>query len=199
MKRALERLRGVRLGRAGRVAVLSTVVAATGLAGFAQARRSTFEERSTLVDQRWAELQGELQLRMDLVAQLLHESRGAREVDLLTLLELSRARDRALAERPAIMIAPDVEAYQAVQEELTLRLARLQQQAARDPLLRASDPFQRLLTELRRNEQRIAVLEQQYNTAVRRRNAALQDVPGRITAGVYALQPSPGFRLFTAR
>ena len=149
------------------------------------------------VDQRWADVQAQLQRRQDLVPNLVAVVKGSAQHEEKTLTEVTRAR----AQAASIKLTGDdlsdpqkMAAFQQAQGQLSQALSRLMVVQERYPDLKANQAFHNLQIELEGTENRILRAREQYNGAVQQFNATINRVGGQIVNRVTGRHFEP--RLF---
>lgn len=155
--------------------------------------------RDERVEERWAQVEAQLQRRLDLVPQLVETVRGYAEHERETLVGVTQARARAMGALEATGgTAPrGPEAAQAVDEaqaELGEAIGRLLAVAEQYPDLKASANYVTLQDQLEGTENRIAVERQRYNDAVRVFNSRLRTFPTNVVGGMFSFEPREYFQ-----
>lgn len=149
--------------------------------------------RDERVNERWAQVEAQLQRRLDLIPPLVETVKGYAAHERGTLMAVTEARARMLGvlqgtagEAPRSQGAAD-EVNQA-QEELAGALGRLLALAESYPDLKASTNFVTLQDQLEGTENRIAVERQRYNDAVRGYNSRLRIFPMNVVGGMFGYE-----------
>ncbi|KAA9021624.1 LemA family protein [Niallia endozanthoxylica] len=129
------------------------------------------------VDQSYAQIENQLQRRLDLIPNLVSTVKGyaAHEEEVLT--EISDARARLAGAG-----SPEEEA--AANAELTGALSRLLVVVENYPNLKADQQFTQLMDELAGTENRLSVARKDYNEQVSVYNKKVKSFPGVIVANV---------------
>ncbi len=123
----------------------------------------------------WGNVDTTLQLRYDLIPNMVEVARSYAEHEREVFENIAEARTRYFqAQTPE----EKIEAAPGVERALS-RLLMLQEQY---PQLRASEPFRDLMVTLSGTENRINVARQRYNEAVRQLNSYVNSFFGRIVA-----------------
>lgn len=126
----------------------------------------------------WANVENQLQRRMDLIPNLVETVKGyaTHEEDVLTAVTKARA-SVAGAGTPADKMAAN--------NQLTSALSRLMVVVENYPDLKANQGFLSLQDELAGTENRIAVERRRYNETARTFNATIRKIPYMWFAGGY--------------
>jgi len=140
-------------------------------------------EANATCDEKWANIDVELQRRYDLIPNIVATVKGAAQHEEKTLDEVTQARASATQIKltgddfsdPAKMAA-----FQAAQDKLSGSLSRLLVTQEAYPDLKALPQFHDLTVELEGTENRIARARQEYNAAVKDYNAELAKVSGAV-------------------
>lgn len=140
-----------------------------------------------LVQESWRQIDVELHRRHDLIPNLVETVKGYAAHEKEVFEEVARARSAAAAPGSS-------PAQQAQQEnQLTQALGRLFAVAENYPVLRASENFQQLQTELTTTEDRIAAARRFYNANVRELNTKIESFPSNIIAGMFHFERAEYF------
>jgi LemA protein len=140
-------------------------------------------EANATCDEKWANIDVELQRRYDLIPNIVATVKGAAQHEEKTLEEVTQARASATQIKltgddfsdPAKMAA-----FQKAQDSLGGALSRLLVTQEAYPDLKAMPQFHDLAVELEGTENRIARARQEYNNAVKIYNAELAKVGGSV-------------------
>jgi len=144
----------------------------------------TYEEQ---MKASWSQVLDQYERRADLISALVDtvESFAVHEKDVLT--SVVKARDKARQARVPREIISNPAVFQSFQEsqvQVTGALARLLGIVENYPMLRSSQSFLSLQSQLDGAEKRIAAARRDYVEAVRLYNAELMTIPGRWWAAV---------------
>ncbi|MDK2824103.1 MAG: LemA protein [Clostridia bacterium] len=155
------------------------------ISGFAGAYNNlvTAEED---VNGKWAQVENQLQRRLDLIPNLVETVKGyaAHEKETFTLVTEARAKAAG-----AVSIKEKAQAN----SELSNALSRLMLVVERYPDLKANQNFIRLQDELAGTENRIAVARKDYNESVQRFNTFIKRFPNNIIAGIFNFEKQEYF------
>jgi len=156
-------------------------------------------EKDQVCEQRWADLEAQLQRRSDLIPNLVNtvKAAAASEKEILTGVLEARAKASSIQLRGEDLQDPaKVAAFQKAQEGLTGALSRLLVVQEKYPDLKSNENFRGLQVQLEGTENRILRAREQYNAAVSDYNAELGKIGGavvkRATGGTF--KPRQYFR-----
>jgi len=127
---------------------------------------------------KWAQVENQLQRRLDLIPNLVETVKGyaAHEQETFTLV--TEARSKAAG---AVSIQDKAQAN----SELTNALSRLMVIVERYPDLKANQNFLKLQDELAGTENRIAIARKDYNEAVQGFNTFIKRFPNNLIASIF--------------
>lgn len=169
-----------RFARRGLLYVLFTLLAT--LAG-ACGKYDQLVEKDQTAEQRWANVEAQLQRRADLVPNLVAVVKGSAAHEEQTLAEVTNARAKASSVQLSTDDLSDpakVEAFERAQGQLGSALSRLLVVQERYPDLKANAAFHDLQVQLEGTENRILRAREKYNEAVREYNAMLNQIGGQV-------------------
>src|SRR5262245_19548115 len=141
----------------------------------------TLVEKDQVCEQRWADIEAQLQRRYDLIPNLVNVVKGSAKHEESVLKEVTEARSQAASIKltsddltdPAKMAA-----FQKAQDQLKGSLSRLMVVQEAYPDLKANSAFHDLQVQLEGTENRLLRSREQYNDAVRDYNAELGKIRG---------------------
>jgi LemA protein len=139
--------------------------------------------KDQVCEQKWADIQAQLQRRADLIPNLVAVVRGSAAHEERTLQQVTQARAAATSmtlkaedlEDPAKMAA-----FAKAQDELRGALSRLLVVQEQYPDLKANAAFHDLQIQIEGTENRLLRSREEYNAAVAEYNAELGHVRGKI-------------------
>jgi LemA protein len=140
-------------------------------------------EANAVCDQKWADIETELQRRYDLIPNLVATVKASAAHEEKVLEEVTAARASATQIKLSADDLTDpakMAAFTEAQSKLTGALGRLLVTQEAYPDLKANAQFHDLMIELEGTENRIARSRQEYNDAVKTYNAELAKVSGRV-------------------
>lgn len=136
-----------------------------------------------MVDNAWAQVDVQLQRRLDLIPNLVETVKGYAAHERGTL-------DEVISARANVMDAKTPEAKMAAENALTGTLKSLFAVAEAYPDLKANANFQQLQNQLADTEDKISYMRQSYNDTVMKYNTAIQTFPGMLLAGSFKSRES---------
>lgn len=139
-----------------------------------------------MVDNAWAQIDVQLQRRLDLIPNLVETVKGYASHEQGTLEQVTAARS-------AVMNAGSREGKMEADNMLTGALKSLFAVAEAYPDLKANINFQQLQAELANTEDKISYMRQSYNDTVMKFNTAIQTFPAVIFAGMMGFKPRDSF------
>jgi LemA protein len=171
--RRMNALRSVLLG-----AMLAVVALLSGCQ-----RYDVLVEKNQVCDEKWADVEAQLQRRYDLVPNLVATVKGSAAHEENTLAKVTEARAQATQIKLTAddLGDPDkMAAFQKAQDELKGSLSRLMLVQEQYPDLKANAQFHALQIELEGTENRILRAREEYNAAVRDYNSELAKIAGQV-------------------
>ena len=133
------------------------------------------------VDNAWAQVNVQLQRRLDLIPNLVETVKGYASLESGTLLAVTETRTAAMA-------ATTPEARAEAENMLTGALKTLFAVSEAYPDLKASTNFLDLQAQLSETEDKISYMRQSYNDTVMKYNNGIQTFPAVIFAGMFCLR-----------
>lgn len=133
------------------------------------------------VDNAWAQVDVQLQRRLDLIPNLVETVKGYASHESGTLEGVTAARS-------ACMQAPDAASRLQAEGVLTNALKSLFAVAEAYPDLKANVNFQDLQNQLSETEDKISYMRQSFNDVVMKYNTAIQTFPAVLFAGLFGFK-----------
>lgn len=143
------------------------------------------------VDEKYHEIETQLQRRMDLVPNLVNTVKGFAEHETEVLQNVTYARTKlAGAQTPAEQAEAD--------SELSSALSRLLVVVENYPELKSNENFIALQDELAGTENRISRARSEYNEAVAEFNSKIVKFPSNLIAGMFGFEKAEYFEADSA-
>lgn len=147
---------------------------------------NNFVKLRNMVQNAWAQIDVQLQRRLDLIPNLVETVKGYATHEKSTLEEVTAARSAvANAGTPAEKMEAD--------NVLTGTLKTLFAVSEAYPNLKANTNFQQLQSQLSETEDKISYMRQSYNDTVMKYNNSIQTFPGNIFADLFGFKPEVSF------
>jgi LemA protein len=158
--------------------VIGIIIAAVVLMGIMlMSSYNNFVTLEENVDQSYAQIENQLQRRLDLIPNLVNTVKGYASHEKEVIASISDARARLAG-------AKTVEQEATANAELSGALSRLLVVVENYPNLKADQQFTQLMDELSGTENRISVARKDYNDQVAVYNKRIKQFPGAIIAGI---------------
>ena len=142
--------------------------------------------RRNEVKNAWAQIDVQLQRRLDLIPNVVETVKGYAQHESATLDAVTQAR-------AAVASASTPEGRMGANNHLTETLKSLFAVAEAYPDLKANANFQQLQAELSNTEDKISYMRQSFNDTVMKYNTAIQTFPAVLFAGVMGFKERPSF------
>ncbi|MFK2826041.1 LemA family protein [Bacillus sp. B190/17] len=170
------------LGPLAIVAIIVVVLAAMLIPSY-----NGMVEKEENVDQAYAQVENQLQRRMDLIPNLVNTVKGFASHEKEVLKNVSDARAKLAG-------AGSPQEQAAANDELSGALSRLLVVVENYPQLKADSNFRQLMDELAGTENRLAVARQDYNAQVAEFNKKIKRFPGSLMAGIFGFNEKEYFK-----
>ena len=139
---------------------------------------NSFVQLRNRVDNAWAQIEVQLQRRLDLIPNLIETVKGYAAYERGTFEQVVSARNAAAS-------ATTVEQRVQAENQITAALRQLFALAEAYPDLKANTNFLDLQAQLKDTEDKISYMRQSYNDTVMAFNNAIQTFPGVLVAGIF--------------
>ncbi|TVP67883.1 MAG: LemA family protein [Nitriliruptor sp.] len=144
------------------------------------------------IDATWANIEGELQRRHDLVPNLVETVQGYARHEQRVLEQVTEARAQAIAAVPTTV---PIEQQARAEDALTQGLTSLLAISESYPELKSDAVFRDLQRQLVETEDRIAAARRLYNLEVASYERRRRSVPSNVVAGVIGFQARRMFEI----
>lgn len=171
----------------GGIVVLGIVVLAVlGLGGCVAGSYNGLVRQKAEVENRWNEVDNQLQRRNDLISNLVETVKGAAGQEQAVFGEIAAARAAMAGAR-----TPE-QSIQAAQG-MDSAIGRLLVVIENYPQLKSMESFTQLMDEIAGTENRIAVARGRYNDGVKDLNISVRSFPMNLFAGMFGFKEAPGY------
>lgn len=170
--------------KAGMVVLVVVIIAVLGLGGCVAGNYNSLVQKKADVENKWAQVDNQLQRRGDLIGNLVETVKGAAGQEQAVFGEIARAR-------AAMSGARTPEAGIAAAQGMDNALSRLLVVVENYPQLRSMETFTQLMDEIAGTENRIATERGRYNDTVQTYNVAVRSFPMNIFASMFGFKESP--------
>ena len=178
------------LGLVGIVVVVGALLAIGWISAYGSLNTS-----NQSVKQTWGDVQSTLQRRADLIPNLVNTVKGYAEHEEKVFREVTEARSKlgSINLGDAVNNPEAMKQLQQAQAEMSGALSHLIAVAEQYPMLKASENFQTLQSQLEGTENRINVARERYNGEVRGYNTKVNGFFARFVANSYGFKPAEYF------
>ncbi len=153
-------------------------------------------KKEELVKKQWNEVNSAYQRRIDLIPNLVNVVRGQADFEQTVLQQLTEARAKASSTTvSAGEINGDNYNRQTIaQNELANAASRLLITVEKYPVLKGTEAFAGLQTQLEGTERRIKVARKDFNAAIADYNSSVKSFPTNIIGGLFGFKAKNGFQ-----
>lgn len=156
---------------------------------FSVSTSNSFVDMEEDINSQYANLQTNLQRRMDLIPNLVETVKGYTEHEEAVFSEIAEAR----LQLSNSIESGDMSKISTANDQLNNTLSKLLVIVESYPELKSSEHFTALMDEIAGTENRIAVSRQYYNEAVQKYNKAIRKFPTSIIASIGGLEAKDYF------
>jgi LemA protein len=168
------------------VAVLAVLV--LGVGGCLVGNYNQLVTRKESVNQRWAQVDNQLQRRSDLIGNLVESVKGTATQEQEVFGSIADARARMSGARTP---TEQIQAGQAMDSAL----GRLFVVIENYPQLRSNEAFMQLMDELAGTENRLSTERMRYNQEVQGYNTMVKRFPTNLYAGMFNFDQAPYYEI----
>jgi LemA protein len=170
--------------RGGLVVLIVVAVLLIGLGGCLAGNYNRLTTSKEAVNQRWAQVDNQLQRRNDLIGQLVETVRGTAIQEQEVFGRIADARARLAGARTP---EEGIEADRAMSSALGRLLVVIENY----PQLRSNDAFMNLMAEVSGTENRLSTERMRYNQEAQGFNVLVKRFPTNLFAGMFNFDPVP--------
>ena len=145
------------------------------------------------VNKQWSEVQSTYQRRLDLVPGIVSIVKGVSGFEQTTLENIAEARGRAIAGKPIVVTAEGYDQQRNLQDSFAAATNRLIVTIEKYPVLKGTDAYAGLQTQLEGTERRIKIARNDFNKAVASYNTKVRNFPSSIVASIFGFKRKEGF------
>lgn len=153
-------------------------------------------KKEELVSKQWAEVQNTYQRRLDLIPNLVNVVKGVSDFESGTLEAVTAARSKAQSgmNPGAEPTAETVSRENELQDSMAASVNRLIAVVERYPVLKGTEAYAGLQTQLEGTERRIKVARADFNEAVANYNISTRSAGTGFVARLFGFKPKEGFQ-----
>ena len=170
--------------KTGMVVLAVVVLALLGFGGCVAGNYNSLVARKADVENKWAQVDNQLQRRGDLIGNLVETVKGAAGQEQAVFGEIANAR-------AAMAGARTPEAGIAAAQGMDSAIGRLLVVIENYPQLRSMESFTQLIDEVAGTENRIATERGRYNDTVKDYNVAVRSFPMNLFASMFNFKEAP--------
>jgi LemA protein len=170
--------------KTGMVVLGIVVLALLGLGGCVAGNYNSLVAKKAEVENKWAQVDNQLQRRGDLIGNLVETVKGAAGQEQAVFGEIAQAR-------AAMSGARSPEQGIAAAQGMDGAIGRLLVVVENYPQLRSMESFTQLMDEVAGTENRIAVERGRYNDTVKTYNVAVRSFPMNLFAAMFNFKEAP--------
>ncbi len=172
--------------KAGLIGLAVVVVIVLALGGCVAGNYNALVRGKADVDNKWQQVDNQLQRRNDLIGNLVETVKGAAGQEQAVFGEIAAAR-------AAMAGAKGPQQGIAAAQGMDSAIGRLMVVVENYPQLKSEDAFMQLSTQIEGTENRIATERMRYNDAVKQYNILVQSFPMNLFAGMFHYAPAQGY------
>ncbi len=170
----------------GAIVIGIILLAVLGFGGCVAGNYNSLVARKAEVENKWAQVDNQLQRRGDLIGNLVETVKGAAGQEQAVFGEIAQARAAmAGAKTPAAGIA--------AAQGMDGAIGRLLVVVENYPQLKSMESFTQLQDEIAGTENRIATERMRYNDAVKEYNVTVRSFPMNLFAGMFNFKEAPNY------
>jgi LemA protein len=172
-------------------AIIGAVVVVLAIWATSTANRLIRKEEN--VKAKWGEVQNTYQRRLDLIPNLVSVVKGVSEFEQGTLEQIALARSNAQSVQSDSISAGNYQRQRQLQDSLAARANRVIVMIENYPVLKGTQAYSGLQTQLAGTERRIVIARRDFNAAVADYNKSVRSFPTNLLAGMMGFKKLDGF------
>ncbi len=172
--------------KTGMVALVVVLLLVLGLGGCVAGNYNSLVAKKADVENKWAQVDNQLQRRGDLIGNLVETVKGAAGQEQAVFGEIARAR-------AAMAGARTPEQGIAAAQGMDGAIGRLLVVVENYPQLRSMESFLQLMDEISGTENRIATERMRYNDSVKSYNVSVRSFPMNLFANMFNFKEAPNY------
>ncbi len=172
--------------KTGMVALVVVLLLVLGLGGCVAGNYNSLVAKKADVENKWAQVDNQLQRRGDLIGNLVETVKGAAGQEQAVFGEIARAR-------AAMAGARTPEQGIAAAQGMDGAIGRLLVVVENYPQLRSMESFIQLMDEISGTENRIATERMRYNDSVKSYNVSVRSFPMNLFANMFNFKEAPNY------
>ncbi|MDI2586632.1 LemA family protein [Psychrobacillus sp. NEAU-3TGS] len=169
----------------GPLVIIIVIIAIIAVVLFSS--KNSFVDAEEDVNKAYAQVENQLQRRLDLIPNLVNTVKGFASHEKEVLSNIADARSKLAG-------ATTPEDQAAANDQLSGALSRLLVVVENYPELKADANFRQLMDELAGTENRLSVARQDYNAVVSDYNKKVKRMPGSIVASIFGFDEKEYFK-----
>ena len=142
---------------------------------------------------KWGEVQNTYQRRIDLIPNLVNVVKGVSDFEQGTLVQIAEARSGAQSVQSDSISPEQYQRQKILQDSLAARANRVIVMIENYPVLKGTQAYSGLQTQLEGTERRIVVARKDFNAAVADYNNSVRSFPTNLAAGILGFKKIEGF------
>ncbi len=170
----------------GAIVIGIILLAVLGFGGCVAGNYNSLVAKKAEVENKWAQVDNQLQRRGDLIGNLVETVKGAAGQEQAVFGEIAQAR-------AAMAGAKTPEAGIAAAQGMDGAIGRLLVVVENYPQLKSMESFTQLQDEIAGTENRIATERMRYNDAVKDYNITVRSFPMNLFAGMFKFKEAPNY------
>ncbi len=151
-------------------------------------------KKEEALNRTWSEVQSTYQRRLDLTPNLVSVVKGVSDFEQTTLTQIAQARAKATQVMGGSLSAENYQQQSRAQDALAGASNRLIISIEKYPVLKGTNAYRGLQTQLEGNERRIKVARNDFNAAVADYNQAVRAFPKSLVARLFRFDEKQGFQ-----